>query len=302
MGREPDSSPMGTFLLISALLHVVVLLFAPQWANRAGAQLPSLLSGGVVQVVRVDEPTAAQRTTPQPVQPERKPPPAPPKPEPKPATAPEPKPTPADRAEQEAPPEPAIQAPAQARPADRPLTSTQGQEPAPEARKPQPAPKPEPKPAPQPSPKEPPADQAAPEQDGAAASTEPASEPVPEDPGPPRLPPLGEPGSLLTLGGTALGYPKNAENQGLEGEVQLRLELDANGQVQRVVLLEPSGHKVLDDYAVRGVEYRVRTGQLHATRQAAPYAVRIRVSFRRDGGAFVGQLEPVGSAEYLQER
>lgn len=287
---------MGTFLLISVALHVAVLLFGPQGANRAGAQLPSLLSGGVVQVVRVDEPAASERTTPQTVQPERRPTPAQRQPDPRPPAAPEPRPAPEQPAPPEPAPEPAIQAPVQAEPVEPPLTSPRGEQRVPEPPAPQPAPKPEPAPNPEPAAQEPPAERVAPREAGGSSSTAPAAEPVPDKPGPPALPPLGEPGSLISLGSASLGYPKNAENQGLEGDVLVRVELDASGKVTRVVLIRPSGHAVLDEFAMRGV--RTLTGSA----QAAPYAVQVRVSFRREGGASVSQLQFVGSAEYLQER
>lgn len=303
MGRQPDESRMGTFLLISVLVHVAILLFAPQVVNRAGAQLPTLLSGGVVQVVRVDEPVASQRTTPQRVAPERRPAPAQrQEPRPQPPAEPEPQPTPAEPAEAEPKPEPAIQAPAQEEPAEAPLTSPQGTEPVPESRAPQPASEPEPKPSPQPASQPEPAERPGPSETGTSATAEPASEPVPEDPGPPALPPLGEPGSLLNLGNSSLGYPKNAENQGLEGAVEVRLELDEAGNVQRVLLVHPSGHRVLDEYAMRALTVQAQNRVLHGSRQAAPYAVHARVTFQRDGNAFVGQVELVGTAEYLQER
>lgn len=291
---------MGTFLLISVALHVAVLLFGPQGANRAGAQLPSLLSGGVVQVVRMDEPVASQRTTPQTVQPERRPTPAQRQADPKPPAAPEPRPAPEEPAPPEPTPEPAIQAPVQAEPVEPPLTSPRGEQRVPDPPAPQPAPEPEPAPKPEPAAQEPPAARVAPREAGGSNSTAPAADPVPEEPGPPALPPLGEPGSLINLGSTSLGYPKNAENQGLEGDVEVRLEMDASGKVTRVLLIRPSGHAVLDEYAMRGLSARVQN--LTGSAQAAPYAVQVRVSFRREGGAFVGQMQLVGSAEYLQER
>lgn len=294
---------MGTFLLISVLVHLAVLLFAPQISNRAGAQFPTLLSGGVVQVMRVDEPVASQRTTPQRVAPERRAAPAQrQEPRPQPPAQPEPQPTPAQPAEPEPSPEPAIQAPAQERAAEAPLTSPQGTEPVPEARAPEPATQQDLRPAAKPEPQPEPAERPAPSEAGTSPTPEPAAEPVPEDPGPPALPPLGEPGSLLNLGSTSLGYPKNAENQGLEGAVEVRLELDAAGNVQRVLLVRPSGHRVLDEYAMRALTVQAQNRAIRGSSQAAPYAVHARVTFQRDGNAFVGHVELVGTAEYLQER
>lgn len=294
---------MGTFLLISVLVHLAVMLFAPPIVNRAGAQFPSLLSGGVVQVVRVDEPVASQRTTPQRVAQERRATPA--QRQETRSQSPsqtERQSTPAQRPEAEPKPEPAIQAPAQEKPAEQPLTSPQGAEPVPEARTPQAATQKEPERQPKPEARSEPAEQTAPTEAGTARTSEPAAEPVPEDPGPPALPPLGEPGSLINLGSTSLGYPKNAENEGLEGAVEVRLELDAAGNVQRVLLVRPSGHRVLDEYAMRALTVQAQNRAIRGSSQAAPYAVHARVTFRREGNAFVGHVELVGTAEYLQER
>lgn len=305
---------MGTFLLISVLVHLAVMLFAPPIVNRAGAQFPSLLSGGVVQVVRVDEPVASQRTTPQRVAQERRPAPAQrqnaqtqaptqtsPQTERESQNQTERPSTPAQRPEPQASPEPAIQAPAKQATSEPALTSPQGAEPAPTARTSQPAAQRESQRAAQPSSQPEPAEPPASSEAGTAKTAEPGSEPVPGEPGPPALPPLGEPNSLLpNLGGAGLGYPKNAENEGLEGAVEVRLELDASGKVQRVLLVRPSGHRVLDEYAMRALTARMQN--LRGTNQAAPYAVHARVVFRREGNAFVGHVELVGTAEYLQER
>lgn len=303
MGREPEETRMGTFLLISVLIHMAVLLFAPQLSNRAGAQLPSLFSGGVVQVVRVDEPVASQRTTPQRVAPERRPAPAQRQaPQPEPPAEPRPQREPAPPAETQPEPEPTIQAPVPSTAADTPLTSPQGADPVQEAPKTQAAAAPDPKPATRTAAPAESRERAAPADAGSSPTPEPASEPVPEDPGPPALPPLGEPGSLINLGTSSLGYPKNAENLGLEGAVEVRLELDETGRVQRILPVQLSGHRVLDEYALQALTVLARQQRLTGSRQAAPYAVHARVTFQREGNQFVGHVELVGAAEYLQER
>src|SRR5690606_13564806 len=241
MGREPEETRMGTFLLISVLIHMAVLLFAPQLSNRAGAQLPSLFSGGVVQVVRVDEPVASQRTTPQRVAPERRPAPAQRQaPQPGPPAEPRPQREPAPPAEAQPEPEPAIQAPVPSTAADTPLTSPQGADPVQEAPKTQAAAAPDPKPATRTAAPAESREPAAPADAGSSPTPAPPSELVPEDPGPPALPPLGEPGSLISVGSSSLGYPKDAENLGLEGAVEVRLELAEAGRVQRILPVQLS--------------------------------------------------------------
>jgi protein TonB len=48
-------------------------------------------------------------------------------------------------------------------------------------------------------------------------------------------------------------YPSVAVAQRLEGTVLLRLRIDATGKVQRVEIASSSGHRLLDDAAVKAV-------------------------------------------------
>lgn len=63
---------------------------------------------------------------------------------------------------------------------------------------------------------------------------------------------------LTLLSGPAPGYPGPAVRAGWEGEVVLRVLVDAQGLPQDVVIERSSGHRVLDQAALRQVKARWR--------------------------------------------
>jgi len=56
------------------------------------------------------------------------------------------------------------------------------------------------------------------------------------------------------LGGIAPIYPKDALDQGLEGRVELSVQVGADGSVSSVEVSSSSQHQVLDDAAVRAIK------------------------------------------------
>jgi protein TonB len=74
-----------------------------------------------------------------------------------------------------------------------------------------------------------------------------------------------------------LNYPDEARRQGISGSLMLQVSINTDGSVRNIRLLRPSGHKVLDDAAIRIVqlagpypplppEIRKDTDILHITR------------------------------------
>jgi protein TonB len=61
-------------------------------------------------------------------------------------------------------------------------------------------------------------------------------------------------GQLLAWGNRLPEYPPEALEEGLEGTVRLLLELDAEGAVSKVEVLESSGSALLDAAAVRAAK------------------------------------------------
>ena len=74
-----------------------------------------------------------------------------------------------------------------------------------------------------------------------------------------------------------LNYPDEARRQGISGSLMLQVSINTDGSVRNIRLLRSSGHKVLDDAAIRIVqlaapypplppEIRKDTDILHITR------------------------------------
>lgn len=64
-------------------------------------------------------------------------------------------------------------------------------------------------------------------------------------------------------------YPRAAQRRHLQGTVQLKLELSADGHVIHVTVLQSSGHAILDEAAVADVqEWRFAPGQPGVSRMA----------------------------------
>lgn len=99
----------------------------------------------------------------------------------------------------------------------------------------------------------------------------------------PRPQPAGPPDSgPVLLDNPPPAYPRAAQRLGQEGSVRLRIEVDANGAVSDVQLLESSGHELLDEAAIQGVkgwsfEPAVRSGQ------RVPDSFEHRVTFTLSG-------------------
>jgi protein TonB len=77
-------------------------------------------------------------------------------------------------------------------------------------------------------------------------------------------------------------YPKNALNEGAEGDVALRILVRANGQLERIALLKSGGDERLNRVAVRAVEqnWQFKPG-------SEPYLIELTFVFRVDSGVGV---------------
>ncbi len=77
-------------------------------------------------------------------------------------------------------------------------------------------------------------------------------------------------------------YPKNALNEGAEGDVALRILVRANGELERIVPLKPGGDERLNRVAVRAVEqnWQFKPG-------SDPYLIELTFVFRVDSGVGV---------------
>jgi protein TonB len=84
-------------------------------------------------------------------------------------------------------------------------------------------------------------------------------------------------------------YPLSARRRGLEGRVQLRIEIDASGQVASVDVAVSSGSESLDDAAVAAVRHwRFRPERRGGQTRAATIVVPIRFQL---GGVVVARSE-----------
>lgn len=81
------------------------------------------------------------------------------------------------------------------------------------------------------------------------------------------------------LSSTPLIYPEQARRRGWEGTVLLRVQLDANGIVQGVTILQSSGYSVLDQAAASQISrWRFKPSLHNGTPQ--PSTLRVPVKFR----------------------
>ncbi|EPY01825.1 energy transducer TonB [Magnetospirillum fulvum] len=84
-------------------------------------------------------------------------------------------------------------------------------------------------------------------------------------------------------------YPLSARRRGLEGRVQLRIAIDANGRVETVDVAASSGSETLDDAAVEAVRrWRFRPERRGGETRAATIVVPIRFQL---GGVVVARSE-----------
>jgi len=122
-------------------------------------------------------------------------------------------------------------------------------------------PPPEPEPAPLPEPEQlPPTEAPAPE---------PSSAEMPS-------PPLEQP---IYLRNPAPPYPVAARRNGWEGTVRIRVEVRANGTVERVALMASSGHDVLDEAALTTVA-RWRFAPARLAGQPVAATVEVPITYR----------------------
>lgn len=154
--------------------------------------------------------------------------------------------------------------------------------------KPEPMAKPTPKPAPKPAP-EPVAKPQPPEPEPAEPVPEPvvetakAPEPEPVKPAPAPKP-VYQPVNVQAayLRNPKPDYPRIALRRGWEGVVVLQIDLDKNGEPQRVEIADSSGHQVLDKAAQAAVRRwrfnpATRDGEAVAAR-----GVRVPIQFQLD--------------------
>jgi protein TonB len=72
-------------------------------------------------------------------------------------------------------------------------------------------------------------------------------------------------------------YPKLARRRGLEGVVVLAARIDVSGHVQELEIMTSSGHKILDQAALKAVRYWLfRPGTI----DGQPYEMRVNVPVR----------------------
>ena len=87
----------------------------------------------------------------------------------------------------------------------------------------------------------------------------------------------GEPTAWSITSRIPPSYPMSARRRGIEGEVELRVEVDSQGRPRLVTIARSSGDRQLDSAAARAVEqWRFAV--------AAPMAIEIPVQFRLNAG------------------
>ncbi len=64
-----------------------------------------------------------------------------------------------------------------------------------------------------------------------------------------------------------LNYPEQARERNLSGQLVLTVAVRRDGSVERIDIVQPSGHKILDDAAIRTVELAAPFGPLPDTRE-----------------------------------
>jgi TonB family protein len=77
------------------------------------------------------------------------------------------------------------------------------------------------------------------------------------------------------LSGVPPVYPKNAQNEGVEGVVALAVKVDSVGVATSVVVIQGSGDPRLDEAAMRAIS---RLWRFQAI--GWPYELSVRVTFR----------------------
>ncbi|HHY33435.1 MAG TPA: TonB family protein [Firmicutes bacterium] len=83
-------------------------------------------------------------------------------------------------------------------------------------------------------------------------------------------------GRSLVLSGVPPVYPKDAQNEGAEGSVQLSVSVDALGNATKIAVTVGSGDARLDDAAIRAISRGWRFQAI-----GWPYELAVRVTFRK---------------------
>ncbi|AHF04446.1 energry transducer TonB [Marichromatium purpuratum 984] len=78
-------------------------------------------------------------------------------------------------------------------------------------------------------------------------------------------------------------YPRRARRQGVEGRVLIRVVVGADGRVGATTLIESSGHRLLDDAALRAVA-RWRFAPAWQAGRAVAAQLTVPVIFRLESG------------------
>lgn len=125
--------------------------------------------------------------------------------------------------------------------------------------------------------------QAEPEPEPPVAALHQPPAPPPADPAPPGVETSTSAPVLIPERSPKPEYPRRAVRLGLEGAVVLRIEVLADGTVGEVEFQRSSGHRLLDQAAVRGVK---GWHFVPATRDGRPIStwVRKRILFRIENG------------------
>jgi protein TonB len=100
--------------------------------------------------------------------------------------------------------------------------------------------------------------------------------PKPEDAGSRRPAPRRPMASAQRKLSEVLFYPPEARARGLEGEVRLLLTLDANGAIQDAQVAAGSGHRILDEAAVKAAFAMGRLPDADAREVILPVVFRLR--------------------------
>ena len=74
-------------------------------------------------------------------------------------------------------------------------------------------------------------------------------------------------------------YPRQARRRALEGQVVLKIEVQANGKPGNITVVASSGHGVLDKAAVQGIQ-RWRFQPARRGNQTITASLQVPVTFR----------------------
>lgn len=84
---------------------------------------------------------------------------------------------------------------------------------------------------------------------------------------------------LLQAGTRLRGYPQEALAMRLEGQATILLHIDPRGVLARSTVIQSSGHRVLDQYALALLASAVPLTEIPSALQNRRFAVRVVVAF-----------------------